>query len=198
MRIVACLGSGLGQSGDAYYDAMVDVGRLLAKRRVRVATGGFGGVGMEAPSKGASQAKGKARGYIWLGRRANEYCSEIMDCSFMQLNGRALSAEEQYGIRLGGLLSADGFIIASGGGAGALVELLAIMNLSQRIWAERPKRTAVLRLPDVPVAWDSDICDMLYRWGYVSPCVPPLICTVSSAKAAVDWVLGPRKSRGVR
>ena len=128
----------------------------------------------------------------------NEHCNEIVDCSFMHLNGRALCTEEQYGVRLGGLLTADGFIIASGGGAGALVELLAIMNLNQRIWEERPKRTAVLRLPDVPVAWDSDICDMLYRWGYVSPHVPRLIRTVDTPQKAVDWVLGRKNPRGAR
>lgn len=72
-KTIACLGGGKGKEGDAQYDAMVEVGRLLAQRGCTVITGGFGGAGMEAPAKGAKEAGGTAIGYTMLGKPGNPY-----------------------------------------------------------------------------------------------------------------------------
>jgi len=51
--MIACLGSGKGELGEPIYDAMVKIGAMAAQRSIKIATGGFGGAGMEAPARGA-------------------------------------------------------------------------------------------------------------------------------------------------
>ena len=57
-KLISCFGPGVGEPGDPLYDAMVEVGRLLAQLGCTVQTGGFGGTGMEAPARGAREANG--------------------------------------------------------------------------------------------------------------------------------------------
>lgn len=182
MKTIACLGSGSGKIGDSYYDAMVKVGRLLAKKGCVVATGGFGGVGMEAPARGAATG-GKTIGYTMLGRQGNAYLSETVDCQKFQ--DKELSPEIQYGVRLGNLLSADGFIIAANGGPGTMVELMAIINLNYKLWKEKAKNVAILNLGSNK--WNVDMLDRLEAWKMLPREVRSYILVASTPEQAVSW-----------
>jgi len=134
---VATLGSGKGQPGDQMYDKMVEVGRLLAERGCIVVNGGFGGTGMEAPSKGAKEAGGEVIGYTLAGKPGNQFLTHQIDCS--QWDKEINLGFSGYGIRLCALLDADAFIIAAGGGIGTLTELMAIVLFQQKIWKKKKK-----------------------------------------------------------
>jgi predicted Rossmann-fold nucleotide-binding protein len=58
---VACLGSGSGKHGDTAYNAMFEVGRLLALAHVTIVTGAYGGTGMKAAPEGALQGDPAAK-----------------------------------------------------------------------------------------------------------------------------------------
>ncbi len=182
------MGSGNGVAGEPAYDAMVEVGRLLAERGCIVVTGGFGGAGMEAPVRGAREAGGKVFGYTMLGKPANEYLAEYGDCQFF--GETRLPIELQFGTRLGHLLESDGFIICAGGGPGTMVELIAIINLNIKLWKEHPKRFAILMPKDMKCeGWGNGMIEQLISWGIL-----PLglahrqILITGSPEAAVGWV----------
>lgn len=188
MRI-ACLGSGSGKSGDAAYDAMVEVGRLLAQTGHTVLTGGFGGAGMEAPARGAKLAGGKTVGYTMLGKQPNEWIMEIGDCAAQFHLGASAPPipEIQFGIRLGSLLAADGFIMAAGGGAGSMLELMGIINLGSKIW-ETPKKTAILQTRGVEIkGWDYGMLQQLEDWGMLPKKVLQAILITETPEGAVNW-----------
>ncbi|HEY4498436.1 MAG TPA: hypothetical protein VJH94_00050 [Candidatus Paceibacterota bacterium] len=191
MKTIACLGSGSGAPGDAMYDAMVEVGRLLVKRGYRVATGGFGGAGMEAPVRGAKEAGGETLGYTMLDKPGNSFLDIDVPCSTLLIPGGGVvtlnSVEEQYGLRLGRLLEADGFIIAAYGGPGTFAELMAIINLNYKIWKERPKRFTILN-PAYGEGWDVHMCDWLNKWGVFPKEVAPLFIPSQTPRQAVEWV----------
>lgn len=138
---IATLGSGSGQPGEEMYDKMVEVGRLLAERGCLVINGGFGGIGMEAPSKGAKEADGQVIGYTLAGKPGNQYLTQQIDCS--QWDKEINLGFSGFGIRLCVLMDADAFIIAAGGGIGTLTELMAIILFQQKIW-KRKKRIVIL------------------------------------------------------
>ena len=181
MKTISCLGSGSGKPGDAYYDAMVEIGRLLAQKGYMVATGGFGGVGMEAPAKGATEADGRSIGYTAFGKPANKYLSDVIDCS-----NESSAKEIQFGIRLGNLLCSDGFIIAAGGGPGTMVELMAIINSNYKLWKDL-KPVAILKLNDSQVGWDNQMIEQLEQLGVIPETVKPLIQIVRTPGEAVFW-----------
>lgn len=192
MKVIACLGSGSGASGDPCYDAMVEVGRLLAERGLTVATGGFGGAGMEAPAKGATTAGGKAVGYTMYGMSGNPYLSETVDCQRQYVDptkeASRLPSEVQFGVRLGNLLAADGFIIAAEGGPGTMVELMAIIVLNHKLWKKEPKRLAILKVKGVEgKGWGSDMLDRLEEWGVLPRAVRESILVVETPEEAVNW-----------
>lgn len=193
MKTIACLGSGSGTIGDPCYDAMVEVGRLLAKKKYIVLTGGFGGVGMEAPARGATELGGKTVGYTIFGKQGNSYLSEIVDCRKQYINPLAGSLcmepppEVQYGVRLGNLLTANGFIIAANGGPGTMVELIAIINLNYKLWKEKPKRVAILNVNCN--GWNSDMLNQLEAWGVLPQEVRESILVVFMPEQAVDWAI---------
>ena len=186
MKTVSCFGSGHGKPGDAYYDAMQEVGRLLVQKEFAVATGGFSGTGMEAPAKGATDAGGKSIGYIAFYKRGNKYLSETIDSS--RLFGQSVVKEIQFGVRLGKLLLSNGFIIAAGGGPGSMVELMTAINLNYKLWKDDPKPIAILRVNDSQPGWNNQMIEQLEQWGLVPEAVKPLIQIVSSPEAAVQWV----------
>lgn len=186
---IACFGSGQGEQGEPMYDAMVEVGRLLALRNALVMTGGFGGAGMEAPCRGAREAEGSSVGYTWLGRPGNSFLSDAIDCSVHQ--GITMPLEIQYGIRLGKLLMADGFIVAADGGSGTMVELMSVINLGAKLW-QPPKRIAILK-PGIPApGWDTIMFNQLSHWGTLPETIASYISFTSNPAKAVDWVLSPR------
>lgn len=196
MKTIACLGSGSGTIGDPCYNAMVEVGRLLAKRECVVLTGGFGGVGMEAPARGATEVGGKAVGYTIFGKQGNPYLSETVDCrkQYIKVRQYVCVGEEphiepppevQYGVRLGNLLTADGFIIAADGGPGTMVELMAIINLNYKLWKEKPKSVAVLNMSGN--GWNSEMLDQLEAWGVLPQEVRECVLVISTPEQAVSW-----------
>ncbi|MDO8590713.1 MAG: hypothetical protein Q7R65_01905 [bacterium] len=188
MKTIACLGSGNGTLGDPCYNAMVEVGHLLAKRGFAVATGGFGGAGMEAPARGAKETGGVTIGYTMLGKKPNKWIMRIGDCAAQYHIGFFTPPipEIQYGIRLGSLLSADGFIITAGGGPGSMVEFLAIVNLNCKLWGN-PKRFTILNVLS-DKGWDTDMCQKLNSWGVFPEAVEGLFITSLTPQQAVDWV----------
>lgn len=163
------------------YDAMQEVGQTLARVGVTVITGGFGGSGMEAPAKGSQLAGGKSIGYTLMGLPANPHLSEVVDCS-----KESSCPEIQFGIRLGHLLSADAFIVGAAGGAGTLVELMAIINLNAKFWKEKKKvvilKPNFLQCP----GWDESMLKQLKDWGVMPDSVQVIVCvTPDDAVAAV-------------
>ena len=159
---IACFGSGKGQRGERAYDAMVKVGALLAEHGVDVLTGGFGGAGMEAPAYGVRVARmlsgvaAQAIGYTLWGKPGNADLTRIVPADTFGLVVRGcsgisdsasipLAPELQYGLRLGNLLSADGFILMLDRcGVGTMVELFAVLNLMAKKWPKGSKRLALL------------------------------------------------------
>lgn len=181
MKTIACFGSGSGKCGEVMYDAMQEVGQTLARTGATVITGGFGGSGMEAPAKGAQIAGGKSIGYTLMGLPANPHLSEVVDCS-----RESNCPEIQFGIRLGHLLSADAFIIGAAGGAGTLVELMAIINLNAKFWKEK-KRVVILKPHSLKCpGWDDEMLQQLKNWGVLPDSVQVIVrVTPDGAVAAV-------------
>jgi len=125
-------------------------------------TGGCTGVGSEAPARGAREAGGRAIGVTFLGMSGNPHLSSTIDCS--TVGGISLSLEEQLGLHLGTLLTADAFIVAAGGGLGTLVELLAILKLHTKHWGGKSKKVVVLRTAYSGPGWDYGMVSTLARW----------------------------------
>ncbi|MFC1623647.1 LOG family protein [Patescibacteria group bacterium] len=183
MKRIACLGSGNGEPGDKMYDAMQEVGKLLAKNGITVLTGGFGGSGMEAPAKGVQSSGGKSVGFTLMGIPGNQYLSETVDTK-----KQSDIPEIQFGIRLGNLLSADGFIISADGGAGTMTELMAIINLNAKFW--KPSKPVVIlnhyqEEDGYPIG---DILHSLKKWGMLPDSVK--VEVVFSPEKAVKLLLG--------
>ncbi len=191
---IACLGSGSGEKGDPYYNAMVEVGRLLARTQITVVTGGFGGIGMQAPAQGAHDAGGETIGYTIFGKPGNAYLSRVVNCDNLYINPLHQSEppkEVQFGIRLGSLMTADGFIIAAGGGPGTMVELMTLINFNYKVWKKpNQKRIAILKLDGVKIAgWDEQMLEQLEAWGLLPPEVRGTIFITSIPEEAVSWAI---------
>jgi len=180
---------------------MVKVGRLLVEKSYTVVTGGFGGVGMEAPARGASEAGGTAIGYTTFGFEGNGFLTREVDCRQLyvevshtvKVGGEAPHLEPppevQSAIRRAMLLSADAFIIAAGGGSGTMVELMAIINNNHRIWEDRPKYVAILKPVGVDCeGWDISMLRKLTEWGVLPRGVRGFIRVVDTPEKAVGWV----------
>ncbi len=196
MRI-ACFGSGSGSPGDPMYDAMCQVGRLLDQGGHEVLTGGFGGAGMEAPARGVweeSAGTRRAKGYVLGGNPANSYVDAV-DCGSLGGPGVNFSIEQQFGLRLGCLLEADGFILL-GGGPGTMLELLGFINLNFKLW-EYTKRLAILSPPRrtalgmdedmvVTIDWGKVLEEI--HWKVIPSEVYETIRVVSTPTEAVKWV----------
>jgi predicted Rossmann-fold nucleotide-binding protein len=190
LKTIAVLGSGDAQANSPTYLVAQEAGRLLAQRGFAVATGAYGGV-MEAAAKGAKEAGGTTIGYTMLGIKPNQWITQVGDCAAQFHIGFSTPPipEIQYGLRLGSLLAADGFIIVAGGGPGTMVELLAIINLNLKLWGKTAKRLAILEVPGMPSGhWDSDTLDQLAEMGILPPAVWRLIYIPASPELAVDWV----------
>ncbi|MFA5359684.1 MAG: LOG family protein [Patescibacteria group bacterium] len=192
-KIIACLGSGDVKPDDLYYKAMVSVGSLLAEKKCIVVTGGFDGI-MKAAAKGAIEAGGRTVGYTMLGRESNSYISTTVDCKNLLHPMMYGEKEEpdvavQYGMRLGCLLAADGFIISAGGGPGAMTELMAIINLNSKIW-KTPKRTAILNIDEAyfNYEWNARMLEELGKWGFFPKKTQKYFRIAATPEEAVNWV----------
>jgi len=122
-----------------------------------------------------------------LGLPGNDFLSDTIDCS--TLHGQPLSGEMQFGVRLGRLLQADGFILAAGGTQGTMTELMAIVNLNSRMWKEKPKRFAIL-IPEgfQGVGWSDAMFNQLERWGVLPAEVRAYLLITNDPERALDWV----------
>lgn len=190
-KAIACFGSSEGVPGSSEYDAMVQVGRLLATKGYAVWTGGYSGTGMEAPARGAVISRGQAIGYTILGKPGNNYLTHEVDCQrlFTGADGE-MPPEIQFGVRLGSLLLADGFIFAAGGGSGTMLELMAAINFSYKFW-ETPKKIAILKVAGNQAAgWDDAMLAQLEAWCMLAKHVHQAIRIARNPQEAVDWVLG--------
>ncbi|MDP3244571.1 MAG: LOG family protein [bacterium] len=191
-KSVACFGSGDGLPGEPMYDAMEEVGRILAVEGITILTGGFGGAGMEAAPRGARKAGGKSVGYTLLGKPGNPYLTEVVDCHKF---AEGIPFFADFGIRLCGLMQADGFIIAAGGGAGTAIELLTAVQFNKEIFGKfvpgPEKRCIAILKPagvDVP-GWYNKMLSSLQEWGLLDEANRNLIRVVSAPEDAVSWVL---------
>ena len=179
---------------------MYKVGWILAKGGDTVITGGFGGSGMEAPARGATEAGGKAIGYVWRGKPGNPYLTEMVDCRRVYVKPKRFPVpgelpfyepppEVQYGIRLGFLLAADGFIIDGSGGTGTLVEMLAVLNLNAKYWSREPKRFSIMTLP---IAHGRNhhhqALDFMMSLGIIQAADLRLLKVTADPAEAVNWV----------
>ncbi len=170
------------------YDDMDRVGQLLAMDGHTVLTGGFGGVGMEAPARGAKQAGGKCIGYTMLGKPGNSFLTQVIECR--HIGTELLVPELQFGVRLGRLLLADGFILAAGGGPGTLLELLAVLNLNMKFW-EKVRPLAILKPEGLMTAgWDGEMIKVISAWCQLPDSARDAIHIVSTPTEAVTWALG--------
>lgn len=115
-RIAVYGSSSVAPQSPVYAEALL-LGRLLAQHGAEVACGGYGGV-MEAVSRGAREAGGRAVGYTvasWDDRRANTYLSEQFPCRDLYE-------------RLRHLIDECDAMLALGGGIGTLVEVTLAWN----------------------------------------------------------------------
>jgi len=190
IKTIACFGGSQGNSGDPGYDAMQEVGRLLVEYGCMVATGGYGGTGMEAPARGANEAGGEAIGYTILGRKGNPFLTGAVDCRCLCNNTVDPSREIQYGVRLGKLLAADGFIVAATGGPGTMVEMMAVINLNCKLWQSSPKHLAILNIGSGQGAgWDANMLNRLSVWGVLPFEARAMILVAETPEEAVRWVM---------
>ncbi|HYR87632.1 MAG TPA: hypothetical protein VE422_26350 [Terriglobia bacterium] len=179
---VTCFGSGKDEPSELY-EEMKTAGRLLALRNVGIATGAFGGIGMEAGPEGAAR-KVPVTGYIYGGKPPNPHISEVVDCDALATN---IPFDAAYCTRLAGLLSSDAFIVAGGGGPGTFLELIATINFNQKFWNPM-KRTAILELRPGHGAWNERMLAELMALGVLNEEVSRSIRVVDSAEKAVRWV----------
>jgi predicted Rossmann-fold nucleotide-binding protein len=181
---VTCFGSNNDEPQELYKE-MVRVGQLLAVRGVSIATGGFGGIGMQAPAEGSALTRAgvSITGYTYGGRAPNEYINDVVDC-------RALAArlpfDAEYCVRLAGLLSSDAFVVAGSGGPGTFLELVATINFNQKFWSAG-KRVAILET-NPKSSWGHLMLMMLKDWGVLNETVEATIRVSHSAEQAVQWV----------
>lgn len=186
MPRVTCFGSGKGGPGDRQYDAMRDVGRLLAGHHITVVTGGYGGSGMEAPLLGAVDAGGNTVGCVMEGipKEPNPHAKETV-----VVMGGHFTQEMQYSIRLGHLLQSDGFVVdPTDETPGTLIEFFSVVNLNMKqIWQDAPRPVVVLEywqagLPKPLPSMISDYARIIgasLPWLHVTP----------EPEAAVNWLV---------
>lgn len=183
---VSCFGS--SRDTPSYlYEEMRLVGKLLALRGVSIATGAFGGIGMEAPCEGARDT-GEAvpiTGYSYGSIPTNPYINQLVSCQSLTEH---IPFDAAYCLRLAGLLSSDAFIVAGGGGPGTFLELAATINFNHKFWNPM-KRIAILEMR-TSGGWDNALLDTLTGWGVLTVQVTSSIRVVASAEEAVRWVCG--------
>jgi predicted Rossmann-fold nucleotide-binding protein len=190
IRTVACFGSGKGKSGEFFYDSMAAIGRALAEQEVVVATGGYGGSGMEAPIVGANEVKGSnvwTVGYVLACRRKdpNQFLKQKVVCGKDLIVGSNSDAM-QYAVRLGSLLDADAFVVdCSDETLGTLIEFASVLNMNQKFWTSNPKPVALLMQEDDPKS--KLLNELMVAYGFSTE---PWIRLFSNPEKLIQWLLG--------
>ena len=115
-------GSSSVKEGDKEYQDAYEAGKALAEKGYSVVSGGYCGI-MEAVSKGAKDAGGKAIGITCrkieerLGRKPNEHISEVIQTEDLFERMKAYYSDD---VR---------FIIVFSGGTGTLTEMMLACDL---------------------------------------------------------------------
>lgn len=126
-KTIAVLGGGDFKPGHMVYDQARCLGKLLAEAGYNVINGGYGGV-MEASARGVRESgniKAKAIGIVMARKpEGNEFLTET-------------GVVDDFFDRLRELMSANAFIIFPGG-AGTVLEIMATIVMTQKIWT-KPK-----------------------------------------------------------
>ncbi len=119
-QIVTVFGSSRPREGDADYEEARELGRALAKSKLAVCSGGYGGV-MEAVSRGAKDIGGKTYGVTaeFFERKANEW---------IDVEVRTKTWDE----RLFELIKLADAFVACKGGTGTLVELAVVWEMMNK------------------------------------------------------------------
>jgi len=186
-KSVACFGSGMGSDGDAMYEKMYTVGRLLARHGVRVITGAYEGSGMEAPVRGAQAAiaKGTTLGYALRCRpkKPNKYLDEILWAQEVLVKGYSSMPEIEYGARLGLLGSADGFVVdPSDVTLGTLTEFFFVASINVKdIKLERAPKPMVVLVGDRLYPFLETVASSILRY--------PFIALKRTPEQAVKWLI---------
>lgn len=197
-KTVAVFGSGqCGQDNHAYYLAQL-VGDELARRGVTVVTGAYGGV-MEAAAQGAKERSGEAIGFS-LGRMMklipNSFLTKVVDCGAKA--ARTGIKHAAFGLRLCGLLSADGFVLVASGGIGTVLEFVAFLLFATKLWPKDKliKRMAVFTTALGPsnayMGWALErLVKDLVKSEIISQEVYDLVRFISgpNPSGAINWVL---------
>lgn len=188
---IACFGG--SKCDELCYAAMKQVGLLLAQGGHTQINGAFGQA-LEASSEGAHEGDGNVIGYTMMGMPGNPHLNSLVDCREAYIRRGVQHEEElpieiQFGVRLGNLLTADGFIVAAGPSTGTFIELLSVIAFNARPWKEHPKRLAILnpmgmRCP----GWDGVMLEQLIGWGLLSREQGALIFIARKPESAVEWV----------
>lgn len=169
MKVIACVGgNNAKQPGNPCYNAMIEVNRLLGQQNdCRTITEEFEETSTETITKGIAET-----------------------------DGHVLPVEWRYGLYLGHLLEADGFIIAASHEPGTMIKLMAIIDFnSNGPWRKNPKRCAIINPSAKPIwGWDRNGGGMLNYLDTIEMMWPPikswLCCETTSPQEAVKWVLG--------
>ena len=191
-KAIACFGSGKGEEGESGYDAMVQVGKLIAERGFVVLTGAYGGAGMEAPACGVNQVSGGKAIGLSLGKAValepNRFLSSVVNCTALADEINIPNAG--FGVRLASLMSADGFVLCACGGIGTMLELMAFLLFATKLWSKQGvvKRLAVLMSSPHDLLEGKTFEDFRAA-GLVSDEVANLVKFVVVPESAVKWVL---------
>lgn len=186
------------------YEAMKQVGRLLAGKGIVTATGAYGGSGMEAPIAGALEAGGEVVGYgfgvpdLEPNRFLKGGPNFLNMAEFRLIRTSAPDdyimphAEQQFGLRLGALLEADGFIVDASGQIGTIAELAAIINFGMKLWPKtigHTKPVAILHPPSIPLGIGNGLLAILAAFG-VCPAREkmPFLAEFDTPEEAFNWV----------
>ena len=197
---VACFGGAKIKSNDPIYQAMIQVGRLLAQKGIEIVNGGHGGI-MEAVLKGAQEfdPESKRIGVPLMFFKPNRFVNCIwrhgQSTSLLHFNNVETPIQCLF-FRLAALMSADAFVIAAKGGIGTLLELVALIELNTKIWGKEwfkksyPRKKIAILVPESVGSWERDILNVFHKHKLLIPEARELIKIARTPEEAVEWVLG--------
>lgn len=173
---VTVFGSARTPPTDSYYQASVELARLLAGHKLAVVTGGGPGI-MEAANRGAAEAKGKSVGLnirLPMEQKGNAFANIPIDFHYF------------FARKVCFVKYSMAFVFMPGG-FGTLDEFFEVATLVQ-----------TRRIPRFPlILYGRDYWSGLLKWikstldknGFISPGDMELVSLVDEPQAAVDIVL---------
>jgi uncharacterized protein (TIGR00730 family) len=126
-KFVTIFGSSIPKPGEAEYETAYLLGKLLAKEKINVCTGGFQGI-MDAASKGAVENGAEA-----IGVTIDIYHANASKYLTQQIVTQTLFERLKYLVEIG-----DAYIVLQGG-TGTLLELSIVWEyINKGMMAEKP------------------------------------------------------------